>query len=393
MKVCFLFNHDAAHQVAHSIGIAACLSEQYLQHETVIAFGSAAIRQEIEKHLTAEQVTRLGWLDLSLPRIVGALLAPPNKLFPARRLARLLLGGPGLRQYDLIVSTERTCLSLKRRWQEKGPKFVFVPHGAGDRAVTYHPAMKHFDLMLVSGAKVRDQMVGHDIVTADQCRIIGYPKFDSLIGRAPEKFFDNDNPVFLYNPHFDPLLSSWYDHGDAILEWFYQRQDQYNLIFAPHVMLFFKSTHISPEYKKGRRRPDIAQKYLSAPNILVDLESPRLFDMSYTLTADAYIGDVSSQVYEFLYHPRPCFFLDTHSAQIGKPHSPEKPTYESWGLGPVARSAQELFPLLDDYKEIGLRYQAEQKRLMGYTADRSDPRPAAERGAEATADYLNCQSR
>jgi len=230
MRVCFLFNHDAAHQVAHSIGLAAKLAEDYPAIETVIACGSADIRTEVEQHLEAAQIAALHWYDLSLNKLTHAMLAPMNKVFPARRLGRLQMGASYLREFDLIVSTERTCLILKRRWKENGPRFIFVPHGAGDRSVTYHPAMKDFDVMLVSGQKVADQMVAHNIMRPEQCRIIGYPKFDGLAEREPEKFLDNDNPTFLYNHHFDHYLSSWYDHGEAILEWFYKRQDQSNLI-------------------------------------------------------------------------------------------------------------------------------------------------------------------
>ena len=32
--------------------------------------------------------------------------------------------------------------------------------------------------------------------------------------------------------------------------------------------------------------------------------------MAYTQRADIYLGDVSSQVYEFLLNPRPCVFLN-----------------------------------------------------------------------------------
>ncbi|VAV90730.1 hypothetical protein MNBD_ALPHA04-51 [hydrothermal vent metagenome] len=385
MKICFLFNHDAAHQVAHSIGLAAVLAEKYQQFDTTIAYGSPAIRKEIEQYLTPEQIQALNWADLSLGKFLQACLSPLNRLFPAQRLLRLLAGAKYLRPFDLIVSTERTCLMLKRRWGDDGPDFAYIPHGSGDRNVAYHPALKDFDLMLLSGQKLVDQMVAHDIVPAEKCRVIGYPKFDGLIGRAPEKFFDNENPMFLYNPHFDPYLSSWYDEGEAILDWFYQRPDQFNLIFAPHVMLFFKSTHISPEYKKSRRRPDVAQKYLEAENIRVDTDSPRLFDMSYTIAADAYIGDVSSQVYEFLYRARPVYFIDTHSGG----HSAQNPAYEFWLNGPVVTGTDDLFPLLEKWRETGAEYRAEQGRLMNYTADRSDPRPASERGAEAIAQYLS----
>jgi len=379
MKICFLFNHDAAHQVAHSIGVAIELAEKYPEIETVIAFGSASIRREIETHLTPKQIAALIWQDLSLAPWLNSMVYLLNRLFPARRLGRLLVGAKALRRFDFIISTERTCLMLKRKWKKDGPKFVFIPHGAGDRGVSYHQAMKDFDLMLVSGQKVQDQMVAHDIVVPEQCRIIGYPKFDALLKRTPEKFFDNDNPVFLYNPHFDPLLSSWYDHGEAILEWFYNNQDRYNLIFAPHVMLFFKTAHVSLEYKKGRLRPDVGEKYFSAPNIRIDVDSPRLFDMSYTLAADAYIGDVSSQVYEFLYRTRPVYFIDTHSDA----NSSDDPVYEFWSMGPAVRNTAQLFPLLEQWQDIGQNYQARQQQLMDYTISIKLGKTAAERGAQA----------
>lgn len=385
MQVCFLYNHDAAHQVAHSIGIAAALAKHHPEIRTVIAFASPAIRAEIDKHISAEDAGRLEWLDMDLGRVRNTLLAPLNRLFPARRLVRLMASAKQLRDFDLLVSTERTCLMLKRRWRGAGPDFVYVPHGSGDRNVAYHPALADFDWMLLSGQKLVDQMVAHDITDADHCRVIGYPKFDSLVGRTPQRFFQNDNPVFLYNPHFDPLLSSWYDYGPQILRWFADHPN-YNLIFAPHVMLFFKKHHLSPEYKKGRTRPEVPARAFDAPNILVDLDSPRLFDMSYTISADAYIGDVSSQVYEFLHRPRTVFFIDTHSER-----TPE-PAYEFWSNGPVVKNAEDLFSVLPDWKSIGAQFEADQIRLMNYTADRSDPRSAAERGAEALAEIVKAPS-
>lgn len=388
MQVCFLYNHDAGHQVAHSIGIAAALAQHHPHIRTVIAYGSPDIQAEIVKHLSQEQIGLLQWLDLSLPAWANAGLQPLNRLFPARRLMRLWAGAKRLRKFDMIVSTERTCLSLKRRWRDSGPAFAYVPHGSGDRNVAYHPALRDFDLMLLSGQKLVDQMEANNIAPASHCRIIGYCKFDGLKSRTPDKFFADDKPVFLYNPHFDPVLSSWYDHGPAILDWF-AAHPEYNLIFAPHVMLFYKTLHISPEYKKGRRRPDLKPQWLECPNILIDTDSDRLFDMSYTLAADTYIGDMSSQVYEFLYRPRAVFFLDVHSG--GRPGE-GKPAYEMWQNGPVVSSADELFRCLPLWQGVAAQYRAEQQRLLAYTADVGDPRPAAERGAEAIAGYLTQQS-
>ena len=380
MKVCFLYNHDAAHQVAHSIGIAAALAAGHPSIRTVIAYGKPSILAEIKKHLTPQQVAAFEWLNLALPPSANRLLGPLNRLFPARRLARLHRGAKALRGFDMIVSTERTCLMLKRRWGADGPAFAYVPHGSGDRNVAYHPALKDFDLMLLSGRKLVDQMIAKGIAPEQNCRVIGYPKFDTLVGRTPEKFFPNDNPVFFYNPHFDPVLSSWYDHGPAIIDWF-AAHPEYNLIFAPHVMLFVKALHVSPEYKRGRLRPDIDPAWRDCPNILIDTASKRLFDMSYTLAADAYIGDVSSQVYEFLHHPRAVFFVDVHSGDA-------ESAYEMWQNGPVVTSAEALFEQVPRWRELAPLYRNKQQELLAYTADTSDPRTAAVRGAEAIAQFL-----
>ena len=49
-----------------------------------------------------------------------------------------------------------------------------------------------------------------------------------------------------------------------------------------------------------------------AGRVIVDLDSHRLNDMTYTNAADIYLGDVSSQVYEFSTQPRPCVFINAH---------------------------------------------------------------------------------
>ena len=48
------------------------------------------------------------------------------------------------------------------------------------------------------------------------------------------------------------------------------------------------------------------KQLLRAPNLRFDPGSPASTDMTYTRAADIYLGDVSSQVYEFIAEPRPC---------------------------------------------------------------------------------------
>src|SRR3546814_16180386 len=75
----------------------------------------------------------------------------------------------------------------------------------------------------------------------------------------------------------------------------------------------------------------------SSDLVMIDLASYRLFDMSYTSGADIYLGDVSSQVYEFLATPRPCLFLDAHGVDWEG-----DPDYLFWTLGDVVSDLAKL---------------------------------------------------
>ena len=189
--VVFLFNHDAGHQVAHLAGIAGAFALQENGLRAVIAFGSEATKKEVEKLLSSEQIAALEWQSLALPKPLEVLTRSLNKLVPVHRLMRLYYHSRLLRQCSAVISTERTCLTLKRHWsrfrgRNRSPAFICVPHGSGDRSVSVHPALGEFDLLLVSGQKVQDQFIDTGIATADQFRIIGYAKFDILRGRVPE---------------------------------------------------------------------------------------------------------------------------------------------------------------------------------------------------------------
>ena len=59
--------------------------------------------------------------------------------------------------------------------------------------------------------------------------------------------------------------------------------------------------------------------------------------MSYTEAADIYLGDVSSQIYEFLLRPRPCLFLNSHRA-----HYRDDPDFAHWAAGQVIDDSSSL---------------------------------------------------
>ena len=379
-RVLFLFNHDAAHQAAHIAGIMAKLALDHPAIEAIAATGNPAIEAQVRKLVSREAAEAITFADLSLPSTYEALLVLPNTILPAKRLARLRTNEALFESVDMLVSTERTCLRVKSRLGDRAPLFVYVPHGSGDRNVAYHPDLARFDYHLLSGQKLVDEMVAHCIVREDQCRVIGYAKFDTVAEDAGANLFPENKPTILYNPHFDPRLSSWYDMGPKLLEALAGMGDRFNVVFAPHVMLWRKKLHISPEYRIARRRPDIPADIAGQDNVLIDTASPALFDMTYTTGADIYIGDVSSQVYEFLRNPKPCIFID--AAGDGKD------AYPFWANGPVVRSVGEVVSALDDWEKLGSDYRAKQLELFRYTIDHDPSRSASERGAQAIAEIL-----
>ena len=388
-RVLFLFNHDAGHQVAHLASVAAATARLHPELRCTIAYATPAIRNRLETLIDPADAARLEWTELALTGRRRALAAVGDVVLPASRLLRLRQYAGLFARSTVVVSTERTCLRVKHHLDPaQTPAFVMVPHGAGDRNVSYHPDFARFDRVLVAGQKVVDQMTAHG-VAPERLEIVGYPKFETIDLAAQPDFFGNGRPTFVYNPHFDPHLSSWYDSGPDLLRWFASAQgQQFNCIFAPHVMLFRKTLHVSPEYRVARRRPDVPPVALAAPNILVDTDSERLFDMSYMLGADAYIGDVSSQIYEFLARPRPAFFLDTRSKI--------DPAEDQWlafrQAGPVARSAANLIAKLPDLAHIGSEYAPAQREIFSYTFDIGSI-TAAERAAAAIVGLVSAKDR
>lgn len=388
-SVLFLFNHDAAHQAAHIAGIMREMALSDDDFRIVAATGTPTIAATVRDLVGESAAGRIDWKDLSLSPGLSALLAIPNKIAPVRRIARLYQALMLIREMDAVISTERTCLRIRRRLRkdmgDAAPYFIYVPHGSGDRNVAYHPELRQYDYHLLSGRKLVDEMVGHDIAREDQCRVIGYAKFDAVSGQGQRRIFQNDLPTIVYNPHFDPKISSWYDHGPQLLTALASMSDRFNVVFAPHVMLFRKKLHISPEYRMARFRPEIPDVARAAPNILLDVDGPRLFDMSYTLSSDIYVGDVSSQVYEFLRFPRPVFFMD--AARQGDD------AYPFWRNGPVHTSIVSLLRDLVRYQSIGENYRTIQQTLFSYTIDVDPLHTASQRGGKAITDIVGRRSR
>ncbi|MET0376672.1 MAG: hypothetical protein ABW128_20765 [Rhizorhabdus sp.] len=382
MKIGFLFNHDQVHQVAHSLPIALALADADTGAQIVLAVTSDRLRAEVVRHAGAA-ISRgaLTLVQLGLRRRasraiarLGEGIAPATKLLIYRDNIDFFAG------LDVLVVAEKTSLLLRTRYGLNRLKIIHTRHGAGDRAIGFDPASAGFDHVLVSGTKIRNRLVADAGVDPARISIVGYPKFDIAADRgAINATIGDDRPVVLYNPHVSPHLSSWFRLGRQVLDWFVDH-DEYQLIFAPHVMLFERSFVVTVDKMRIDRCGRIEERYLRAPNIHIDLGSRASTTMAYTNRADIYLGDVSSQVYEFLVRPRPCIFLDAHRTDwMGDAN------YGHWNtgrvVGGVAGMAAALETAAADHAD---RYRAVQERLFADSFDLTAV-PSSVRAAAAVA--------
>lgn len=384
MRIGFLFNHDQIHQVAHSLPIALALAAARTGHEIVIAVTNDGLAAEVERlggpALRAHGILvhRLG-LRSPARRWVAAATA---SLLPS---AKLLVYGDNLdffRTLDIVVVAEKTSLLLRRHRGLENLAIVHTRHGAGDRAIGFDKSSAGFDLVLVAGDKIRQRLIAEAGVAADRIRVVGYPKFE-LVSAGADPFPDpaDARPVVLYNPHPSPHLSSWFGQGPAILDCFVRHPD-YRLIFAPHVMLFHRRMVVTIDRLRIDRPGRIADAVRAAPNIHVDLASPASTDMTYTRRADIYLGDVSSQVYEFLVRPRPCVFIDPHGRDWRGDAN-----FAHWAAGPVIGGPEALGDALGHAREKqASRFRIVQERLLARTFDLTAT-PSSQRAAQAVAGF------
>ncbi len=361
MKVGFLFNHDALHQVSHTAPVIAALLD-YPGVEVSVLTSSDAQAARV-RAIIGDAAARVRFVALSIGQLARMLDAGLRWVVPFRRIAVLRENLDAFAALDVLVVPETTSLLLRDRFGLADLKFVWIPHGAGDRSIGFREVSRGFDLVLLSGAKVRDRMLAAGLITPDNYAIVGYPKFDTIADAPPPRLLANDRPTILYNPHFDPALSSWYTMGEDVLEWF-ARQDRFNLIVAPHVMLFRRRLHASVEHRRVRWRRDVAAQFRDVPHILFDPGSERSIDMTYTRGADLYLGDVSSQIYEWIATPRSAIFLNPAHVEWT-----DSADFAHWHLGEVIDRVADLLAALDRAVAEPDRYRAAQEAAFRNTFD------------------------
>jgi hypothetical protein len=372
MRIGFLYNSQS-HQILHSLPMALELSILRPDWQVDILAPSQGHLDYVQQFIPLYPGARVSLrlmpqpLGICIYRRFRALPVPPKawSLFHNRRM---------LNTYDALVSTDKTSLLL-RRFGVRRPKFINTEHGAGDRDVTFDPRVAKFDFNLIPSPKSAQRLVEAGYLAANRYAVSAYTKFDAvnrLAGKRPP-LFGNGRPTILYNPHFSTTLGSWPRFGMMILE-IMARQDRYNLIFAPHMRLFDPVT-------PGKRAA--FERFRRLDHIRIDLGSDASCDMTYTMAADLYLGDVSSQVYEFLCKPRPCVFLNAHAVAWR-----DNANYRFWTFGPVLDTADDLLMHLDDAIASHPQWRAVQEQAFAANFDLSVNNPG-EHNATLLAEWMS----
>lgn len=315
------------HHILHLVPIASEL--QILNNLRVIIFVST----ENEKSLCADALSKLGMENPDI-RVIAT-----NNIFSriSPKLTFLLKNLSVWNRLDALVVVERTSTIL-RYFSKNLPPMIHIPHGAGDRAKSYDSRIRHFDNVLVAGKKDKARMIELGLVTEDNCKVTGYIKpfaVEQIANVLPD-LFKEKRPIVLYNPHFCNKLSSWEAFGRPLLTAFSEAPDL-NFVFAPHIRLFANASN--------ELREEI-ENFAKYDNIHIDLGSQYSTDMTYTRLADIYLGDVSSQVYEFLNQPKPCVFIGDENTQWK-----DNPDYAHWNYGSVCSSVTEVIYALQRVNE------------------------------------------
>lgn len=280
--------------------------------------------------------------------------------------AEMLLG------YDAVISVENTLADIFDGFAEH-PPLIYLTHGSGDRAVAFQPRIAKFDMVLPSGRKTADRMLALNLIRPGRYSTPGYIKLETTkrLRASSSPPFAEQRSIVLYNPHKDRKLGSWQKFVGPFLDAF-SGQNEFNLIVAPHVKMFHRRSKTIREYWNSR----------SNDSVLVDTGSDRSLDNSYTDWADIYVGDVSSQVYEFLTEPRPCVFLNAHGVDWR-----DDPHYLFWHLGDVVDDPAQLMDAIRAAPSRHHLYRAAQAEAVASTLGDICP-GAAGRAAQAIVTFV-----
>lgn len=285
-----------------------------------------------------------------------------NPELPAKLPLLARLAWP-LSRSRAVVCAEQTSLWLPRVLPML-PPFVMTSHGAGTINARDDPRQRCAALKLVPSKREQESFLIRGFLP-ERCVVTGYVKSGFRHQSQARPDFAEPRPIVLYNPHWQEHRSSWWAWGRRVVS-DVLASGRYNLIFAPHQRLVEKC----PELR------GLCAELATRGDAICDLDSFAAVDGSYPQAADIYLGDTSSQMFEFVSRPRPAVFLDPFARDW---HG--NPDYEMWRCGPVVTEVEQTLATFEQAVTGHAPYAAIQHELssewLGNT-DGSGPIRAAE---------------
>lgn len=370
-RIAFIYL-DEIHHLYHFVSVAAELAKTNTVHILTHPNVDALLFETLE-HLNAKNVIVEKRPTLPFRAFTDKLKKRklPRKGFWIKKNHNYIL-----KNFDAVVFTDYIHTKLlKYRGEAVWPKFIKFPHGIAGRNYVFNKKLLDFDLHVIFGEFYKEELQKRNLL--DKHVLVGYPKLDVIKNFKKKKFFSNSKKTVLYNPHFTEPQTSWHKYGLNILEFFYNQND-FNLIFAPHLHLF-------QDNKGGISPESLPEKYFKADNIKIDLGSVESVKMTYTRAADIYLGDISSQVYEFiLYKPAPCIFINSENIDYKNDVG-----YRFWKCGQVIETPKDLKKVLTKAYSSFPGYKPIQEKINAENVHTEKASTASERAAKAIEDFLN----
>lgn len=323
----FFLNHSA--HIYHCLSIALELS---LISKNKVSIFSSTIRNhniilEIAEKYFSNHQCEIILLKPSLSYTITRYLK--NREFPGFN-AIFKNNIELLKTLDILVSPSDDILGLKRKFNLESKIYVTALHGAGDLGYNFSESLASFDYIFLAGKRLKellDEEKSKAQLSTVQPYIIGYPKAE-LCTKFKTTPFKSDITTIFYAPHFNSYYNSWPNLGQKLVTWISQNES-YKLILAPHILM------------NKKQKKEIAKFCKAIPNIHVDIDSnsKSLIDMTYINQSDIFIGDKTSQVYEFMLQPRPCIFFNTTGTDW---KTSKDANFEAWHLGQVVDDQHQI---------------------------------------------------
>ena len=340
LRIALLYGAEP-YQAYHVSDMAAALSHEPGVDLTVLTVDPALdpLLERLEsgqfaKAVPHERLRTPAWVRLLRKARVFGILKQQVIADPAN-IARLA-------SFDAVITPTTHVADIRDR-APRSTRFIYCYHGAGARQASYSPRMAAFDLILPPGQSTAGRLVADGLAAPGSAKAIGLVKLGTCRRLAAQRapLFDNDSPTVLFSPHSQRQLRSWEKFAEPLIH-HAASTGAFNLIVAPHVKMFSR---------EPRWRWRQWERKAVGGRVHIDLGSEASLDMRYTLAADIYAGDVSSQVYEFLVEPKPCVFLNAHGADWQN-----DPNYPMWRLGEVASSPEEAIRMIERAREVHPRF-------------------------------------